>query len=228
MPKRTVDDIPLLLKPFFLLGSWIVGIGFWLHQYLIRQLCRIEYAGMEHLEQYPGHIFSVWHENIPLFFIVHPYFRHPNIWMTYPLWYMKPIHFLKRMIGIRELAFGGSGIDGKAALRQVVERLQEGWSTFVSPDGPKGPLKVVKDGVLLMSVQSGSPVIPIQFWVERERRINTWDRKRYPRLGSRVVVVYGEPVFVTEDNWEEARRLISIRMNDPLEPVFGNGKMPDL
>ncbi|MEM7374426.1 MAG: hypothetical protein AAF587_37880 [Bacteroidota bacterium] len=228
MPARTIHNIPLILRPFFLLFGWIVGVAFFLHQRLYRILCRIEYAGKEHIEQHPGHILCVWHENLPLFFISHPYFRHPNIWMTYPLWFMKPIHIMKKLIGIQELAYGASGIDGKAALQQVLDRLEEGWSTFLSPDGPKGPLKVAKDGVLLMSMKTGSPVIPIQFWVERDRRINSWDRKRYPRLGTKMVVAYGEPVFVTEENWEAARKQISEGMSDPFERPLGDRSLPDL
>lgn len=129
--------------------------------------------------------------------------------MSYPAWYIRPIHILKGWMGIRELAFGGSGLDGKKAWGQVVEGLSKGWSSFISPDGPSGPLKVLKDGVLSMSLASGAPVIPIFFDVSHEWRIPTWDKKRYPLPFSKITVIYGAPLYVHAENYDEARTYLS-------------------
>lgn len=98
--------------------------------------------------------------------------------MSYPLWYMKPIHVLNILMGGRELAYGASGIDGKLALNQVIGRLRAGWSTMISPDGPKGSVKKPKKGVLRMSQDAGVPVIPIRFTVGKIHVMNSWDKKR--------------------------------------------------
>jgi len=226
MQKYTVHNIPIWLQPLFQLYGWIGALGFAFLNFLFRTLCRIEYAGKEHIEHTPNHIFCLWHENLPLFFMAHAYFHKPNIWLTFPLWFMKPVHVMKKNIGIRELAYGASGHDGKAALQQVLARLKEGWSTFVAPDGPKGPNKVAKDGVLIMSLKTGVPIIPMRFQLEKEWRLSTWDKKRYPVFFSKLTVIYGEPQYVTADNFETIKESICSAMNDPSESVEGDAVPP--
>ena len=228
MSKKTVDDIPLFLQPFYWAISWLIALAFYGHQAIFRLVCRIEYVGKEHVERNPSHIFCIWHENLPLYFITHARFQYPNIWIAFPLWYMKPIHLMEKMIGIKELAFGASGHGGRAALEKISHRLRQGWSTFLTPDGPKGPLRQTKNGVLLMSMNTGTPIIPISFQLEKKWRIPSWDRKRYPWPFSKIVVVYAEPEWVKKEPFEAARRRISIAMNDPEQHVSGTMKGPAL
>lgn len=214
MPKYTVHNIPFLLKPFFFLYGWLFGLGLYLLNFTFRKLCRIEYVGSEHVNHAPNFIFSIWHENLPLYFIAHPRFKRPHIWLTFPLWFMKPIHVMKKIIGIQELAYGASGHDGKKALQKVLARLSQGWCTFLSPDGPAGPTKQLKDGVLIMSLQTNTPIIPMSFQVAGNWRLNTWDKKRYPPFFSTLKVIYGKPIFVTKENFAEVRQIISSGMDD--------------
>lgn len=214
MPPYTVHNTPFYLKPLLWLFGWIGGMGFILLNSIFRHLSKIEWSGQEHLDHTPNHIFCLWHENLPLFFIAHRRFDYPFIMMSFPLWYMKPVHVMKNWIGIRELAYGASGHDGKAALQQVIGRLQEGYSTMLNPDGPYGPAKKAKVGALVMSLKSGTPIIPVRFHVKKDWRINSWDRKRYPRFFSTWQVIYGEPLYVTETNFEEMKNRLVMEMSD--------------
>lgn len=228
MPKYTVHNIPLFLKPFFFLFGWIGGIGFCLHNLIFRLSCRIEYIGSEHVNNAPNFIFSVWHENLTLYFIAHPRFKRNHIWLTFPLWFMKPVHIMKRIIGIKELAYGASGHDGKKALNQVLTRLSEGWSTFVAPDGPAGPNKQMKNGTLIMSMKTNTPIIPMSFQVAGNWRLNTWDHKRYPPLFSTFKVIYGEPIYVTKENFEQVKAQLTIDMNDFVGDTKGSLVLPKI
>lgn len=226
MPKYTVHNIPWLIQPFFQLFGWSVGIGFCLLNFTFRSLCRIEYIGNEHVNNAPNFIFCLWHENLPLYFIAHPRFRRKHIWLTFPLWYMKPIHVMKKIIGIQELAYGASGHDGKKALNQVLDRLSTGWNTLLTPDGPKGPVKQLKNGVLLMSLRTGTPIIPMSFQVAGNWRINSWDKKRYPPFFSTLKVIYGQPVVVTSENFDQLKVQIAKEMNDKVNSIKGTTKLP--
>ena len=212
--KRTVDEIPILLYPFYLIYGWIGGLLFLMHLRIHRLFAKVTFVGKEYINTHPAHILSFWHENIPLYFIANNRFRPSAIWLTYPFWHMKPIHVMKKWVGIEELAYGASGIDGKKAMDKVILRLKEGWYTGINPDGPKGPLKKIKKGVLLMSALSGVPVIPVKFKVSYEFRIPSWDRKRYPCFGAKLTVEYGKPVFVTIQSMERDALRISEAMND--------------
>ncbi len=228
MSKYTVHNIPWLLQPFFLLFGWSVGIGFCLLNFTFRSLCRIEYIGNEHVNNAPNFIFCLWHENLPLYFITHPRFRRKHIWLTFPLWYMKPIHVMKKLIGIQELAYGASGHDGKKALNQVLNKLSRGWSTFLTPDGPKGPVRQLKNGVLLMSLKTGTPIIPMSFQVAGNWRINSWDKKRYPPFFSTLKVIYGQPVVATSENFDQLKVEITKEMNDKIIQIQGKRISPEV
>jgi len=226
--KYTVHNIPLLLKPLLYLYGWVFGIAHCLLTFTFRNLCHIEYIGNEHVNNSPNFIFSVWHENLPLYFIAHPRFRRKHIWLTLPLWFMKPIHIMKKIIGIKELAYGASGHDGKKALDKVLNRLSEGWSTFLSPDGPAGPVKQLKDGVLIMSMQTKTPIIPMSFQVAGNWRLNTWDKKRYPPFFSTLKVVYGAPIYVTKKNFEQVKAQVTRGMNDYMGQSIGSKSLPNI
>lgn len=213
MKKWTIHDIPLILQPLYLIGSYLIAFLIMLRLKVFAWACTLTYLGEEHIQDQPNYILSVWHEDLTAFFISHQRFEQPHIWMSYPLWYMKPVHIMKKWIGIKKLALGASGIDGKKALHEVMDGLREGYSTFIAPDGPKGPLNVLKDGVLQMSLQTNTPVIALSFALEKQKRSATWDRKRYPRLFSKMTIRYSKPVFVTEENYEESRKLISEEMS---------------
>lgn len=228
MPKYTVHNVPFYLQPFFQLFGWGIAFVYCMHNFIFRSLCRIEYIGTEHIDSVPNHIFSLWHENLPLYFIAHPRFKKPNIWLTFPLWYMYPIHIMKKLIGVKELAYGASGHDGQKALALVVQRLTEGWSTFLAPDGPSGPIRELKNGVLLMSLKTGTPIIPMSFEVAGNWRMNTWDKKRYPPLFSTFKVIYGQPIIVTSENFEAMKILVSSEMNDKVGSGKGTSLLPNI
>ena len=228
LSKRTISEVPLLLKPLFWFVMSLVGIQMYLQNVIHKNLIKIEYVGKENIDTTSNQIFSVWHENVALFFIAHRRFRKPNCWITFPLWYFAGVHVLQKIIGVKELAVGTSGIAGQKALKKVITRLKAGWSTFITPDGPHGPLKKVKHGVLQMSLQSGIPIIPIGFYLEKDWRSNSWDRKRYPPIGSTLIVHYGKPVRVTKENYDIARELISAGMNDLNHLVSGSSISPNL
>jgi len=226
--KRTVDEVPILLLPFF----WIYAIlgGSWFHfqNFVYSSLCTIEYVGKEHVDNKPNLIFSLWHDNVPLFFMAHRRFKQAHCWLTFPLWHMKPAHILKKMIGVRELAYGATGFSGKEALKKVLNRLKEGWSTYINPDGPAGPEKQVKDGVLIMSLKTGTPIIPVAIQTSKQWRLPSWDRKRYPHLFSKIVVIYGAPIYVTKENYEDMREQLANEMTTPDGLWKGEKRMPNL
>lgn len=141
---------------------------------------------------------------------------------------MKPIHVMKKIIGIKELAYGASGHDGKKALNQVLNRLSMGWSTFLTPDGPKGPIKQLKNGVLLMSLKTGTPIIPMSFQVAGNWRINSWDKKRYPPFFSTLKVIYGKPIIVTAENFDQLKIQITQELADKVVKIKGLSTSPNV
>lgn len=199
-----VDNIPFLLKPFFLLYAYCAAAFLFSVQLLLFATCRIEKEGEEHPAPHKNHIYATWHENLLPYFVVYRKYKEPYAWINHPLWFMKPVHITLRWMGMKKLFLGSSGHGGKEAMLQVVEHLKQGCSTMINPDGPSGPPYILKPGVLQMSKLSGIPIVPIRFELTRCFRLGAWDRKKVPLPFSSIRVVYGKPVEAVQHSLEVA------------------------
>ncbi|HXH18790.1 MAG TPA: DUF374 domain-containing protein [Chitinophagales bacterium] len=207
MPYR-VDNIPFRLKPFFLLYAFAGAAFLFSVQLLLFLTCKIVKEGEEHSPPHRNHIYAAWHENLLPYFVVYIRYREPYAWINHPLWFMKPVHIVLRWMGMKKLFLGSSGHGGREAMAKVVEHLKLGYSTFLNPDGPAGPYKVLKPGVLEMSRQSGIPVVPIRFELSNYFRLKGWDKKKVPLPFSKIKVIYEKAVLVSDLNFEDARKEI--------------------
>jgi len=111
--------------------------------------------------------------------------------------------------GVEKIFLGSSGHDGRDALEKVVGHLKKGYNTLVACDGPAGPYKEVKAGVLEMSLNTQIPIIPITFRLTRFFTLSGWDKKRVPYPFSTIYVDYRPKVVVTKANYEDSRKAIA-------------------
>lgn len=202
-----VDNIPFCLKPLFWLYGYVLGFLLYALILLLRFTCRIRFEGEEFLRKHPTVILCSWHENAPAGFVVlRRLISGPQVWMGHPAWYMKPVHVLVWLVGVRRLLLGSTGYEGREAATNLVKYLQEGYSTLILPDGPYGPPKELKKGALHMAAQSNVPLVGVQFRVSKGYVLRSWDKKRFPYPFSRITVKYSQPIFVTPANLEEKSR----------------------
>jgi len=202
-----VDNIPLPLKLPFLLYGYGLGVLLFLLVRLISLTVRVQVEGIEHLAPNQSYIFAMWHtDNIPAF--VTSFFKRTQrrfVLLNHPLWYMKPVHVLLHLLGVEKLVLGSSGNGGREAARTIVEYLKQGISTHINPDGPTGPSKTLKKGVLHLGAQSNVPVVPVRFscsnqWVLK----NTWDPKRIPLPFTDITIKYGSPIYITPEGLKQS------------------------
>lgn len=90
---------------------------------------------------------------------------------------------------------GSSTKGGMAAVRKMITLLRQGNDLGITPDGPKGPAEVVKDGVAQIALISGKGIIPLAFAASRRVRFTSWDRFYLPLPFSRLHFVVGEPLY---------------------------------
>lgn len=102
-------------------------------------------------------------------------------------------------MGLTEMAYGSSGNKGKVALERVNAQLKNGYSTMINPDGPAGPIKKLKVGVLIMAKETGVPIIPITMDASPKWVMNTWDKKKQPLPFSKIRIEYHEPIYIREN-----------------------------
>jgi lysophospholipid acyltransferase (LPLAT)-like uncharacterized protein len=94
-------------------------------------------------------------------------------------------------------AVRGSSSRGAArALLGAVRELRAGRSVAFTPDGPRGPRRELKPGVVAAAQRGGGVIVPIHARVDRGWRLDSWDRFLIPKPAARVTVVYGRPFEV--------------------------------
>lgn len=91
--------------------------------------------------------------------------------------------------------YGSSTRGGFSATRQCVRSLKDGRSIAITPDGPRGPKEIVKNGVAQISILSGVPVIPIKISADRAWYLRSWDRFMIPAPFAKVTMTVGEPIY---------------------------------
>ena len=112
---------------------------------------------------------------------------------------------------------GSSTRGGARALLGAVRELQSGRSIAFTPDGPRGPRRQVKPGVIAAAQRGGGVIVPIHAEADRAWRLHSWDRLMIPQPLARVLITYGRPFRVDagEDGFAEgleeaARRLAEV------------------
>jgi lysophospholipid acyltransferase (LPLAT)-like uncharacterized protein len=68
----------------------------------------------------------------------------------------------------------------------------------VTPDGPRGPRRQVKIGVIYLAARLGWPIVPIGIGYRRPWRLRSWDRLAIPRPYERAVFVTSEAIAVPD------------------------------
>lgn len=94
---------------------------------------------------------------------------------------------------------GSSSRAGAAGLLGMRKALQHANYAAFTTDGPRGPVYIVKPGVIKLAQQVGGGVgifyaLPDRFW-----QLRSWDRFIIPKPFSRVVIAWEPPVPVPAD-----------------------------
>lgn len=91
---------------------------------------------------------------------------------------------------------GSSSSGGPEALLGMVELGREGVPLAITPDGPRGPARVCKPGVVRLAARSGLPVVPVGACPTTGWRLRSWDRFIVPRPFTTVHVEFGAAIDV--------------------------------
>lgn len=69
----------------------------------------------------------------------------------------------------------------------------------ITPDGPHGPRRQLKSGIILLASRTGLPIVPLGVGFTHAWRAHSWDRFALPRPFSTVVGFLGEALIVPPD-----------------------------
>ena len=93
---------------------------------------------------------------------------------------------------------GSSSKGGKEALEAIVEYLADHPAAVHAVDGPRGPKGIVKTGIIRIAQRSGALIYPVFISTNRAWILKSWDHFLIPKPFSRVMIRWGEPIYVPE------------------------------
>ena len=101
-----------------------------------------------------------------------------------------------RHLGLGEAPRGSSRSGAVPVLRSLVRLVRSGRVVAILTDGPLGPARVSKPGVVQVASLAEVPIVPLALAARPRLRVPSWDGMLVPLPFARVVCQYGEPLAV--------------------------------
>ena len=183
----------------------------------LHKTLRLRHFQSSNLEEQPQYIQTFWHEHLAL--MLHSRFRFPIMVMSSRSKDGDLSAGVFERYGV-ECARGSSTRGGSSALREMIRRARKGRNIVFTPDGPKGPRRVAKDGVIFAAQATGLPIVPVAFAAKKKSvsdRGTGWSSPgRSPVPSSSMARRSSFPGMVTWKNGELASSLRST--SSPIVP----------
>ncbi|MBM4158004.1 MAG: DUF374 domain-containing protein [Ignavibacteria bacterium] len=116
-----------------------------------------------------------------------------------------------------KLIRASSSKDGKEGIKELISDVGKNSSAVITPDGPRGPAKSIKNGALIISKETRAPIIPVKVvYFKKKVLIKSWDKFEIPKLFSTCYVFFGNKYyyrrFLYEDDLANFKREIASQM----------------
>lgn len=114
----------------------------------------------------------------------------------------------------------------KASLELIKKIKEEDYNGALTIDGPKGPNRVVKKGIIEIARMSEVPIVPAIWWSPQKQFIKakSWDEFRFPLFGTKLVMKFGEPISVPQNPSDEEIEQIRLEVGNKLKELYEDVK----
>lgn len=161
--------------------------------------CRVRYSGVDNIRAAEtnggGYLLALWHEHalngsagyakLPVGALVSAS-RDGN-----------RLAFLFERMGVVPIR-GSSSKRGREARAEIGVFVRAGLAIAIAVDGPKGPHRICKPGIVDMARTTAAAIVPGAALAGRFFRLGTWDGLLVPLPFTKMVIHHGTPVFVPE------------------------------
>lgn len=167
------------------------------------------------LKHHQKFIVAFWHGRMLI-----PWYVHKNYKVAALVSKSKDGEILTRLLNNWKynVVRGSSHIGGKEALKIMEDKIDEGFSFAITPDGPTGPPHKMKPGAVVLAHRKQVPLFLIGTASNKHFVFNSWDKFQVPKPFSKIAVIYSDPVYVKEESTrEEINKLIEVCGNKLIE-----------
>jgi lysophospholipid acyltransferase (LPLAT)-like uncharacterized protein len=112
---------------------------------------------------------------------------------------------------------GSSSNGARAVLTGLIRAARAGHAVGVLCDGPRGPARACKPGVIAVARATGLPIHPLGFAARPALAFGSWDRALLPVPFARVQVVAGPVLIVPREAGREELEAARVRLEAELD-----------
>ena len=138
---------------------------------------------------------------------------------------------LLRWLGYSASPRGSSTRGGASALRGLIRIVKGGTSISIQPDGPRGPARHAKEGVVALARLTGAEIVAISFSASPCIRFRSWDGTLLPLPFAKVVCEFGVRFSVEREASpeveEEVLLALDLALNESTDRLDGRMKLRD-
>ena len=203
---------------YFLLNHVLTSVIFCFLRLYAKTL-RVQIEGEEevlkHLESEGRILFASWHQRLFGGFFVPQFFRWtPCIMISQS----RDGDFISKIVS--RLAWipvrGSSTRGGAKALKAMVQKVAENRIGVHIVDGPTGPPRVIKPGLLALARSANAVICPAVVSYQRSWTAKSWDRFMIPKPFTRILIRFGfffpVPGNADRDSLEALRLQVELNM----------------
>ncbi|MEZ6058877.1 MAG: lysophospholipid acyltransferase family protein [Planctomycetaceae bacterium] len=117
---------------------------------------------------------------------------------------------------------GSASRGGAQATRQLIDRPE--LHVCITPDGPRGPRRVMKDGIVYLSSRTGRPIVPTSLKATRAWSVpGGWSDMMLPKPFSKALLIAGRPMELPEDLSREQIAKIASQIQQEMDRLDAIG-----
>ena len=175
------------------MSGWLV----WLYALVVRLTGRWKYQGLDHRAAALDHgrvIYALWHQDGSYFCAAMAYENPRRLSLL-----VQGGSKLGIFLGFADLAGFRAHATGErdesiTAMENVQRDMRAGCWSVITPDGPKGPVRVCKPGIVGIVRAVNGIVLPMSLSCSRFVQTRGWDGARVPLPFARFDVRFGPPI----------------------------------
>ena len=113
---------------------------------------------------------------------------------------------------------GSSKEKGSEAYKSMLRLLNSSTNSllFITPDGPSGPPKIPKRGVIRLAQKSQTAIIPIRVKYSKSWEFKNWDTFFLAKPFGKILIDYGEPIYFAEKQNQKTCQYLLIKAMENL------------
>jgi lysophospholipid acyltransferase (LPLAT)-like uncharacterized protein len=107
---------------------------------------------------------------------------------------------------------GSTSRRGPQALLEATRWMERNFSIVITPDGPRGPVYQVQEGIIQLAKLTGRPIIPTSNFAGWKICLKSWDRFQIPLPFARCELRRGPPIWVPREASDEECEQLRLKL----------------